>query len=320
MDNKTIFDSYRHQCHVCCPGLLAKSISTNIKLNNGVEMPRIGLGTSKIQEIDKVVYDSIKNGLRMIDTAFSYNNEKEVGEGINKALNEGIVERKDLFVITKLTFLQKHNPEEAIKNQLKTLNLSYVDLYLDHWPFQIYTVDGKTYKTPTHVLWKNMEDLVRKGYTKSIGVSNYNVQLLTDILSFCEIKPVINEIEVHPYFTNKKLIEYCQSQEIQIIAYNSLVKGTYVAKHQKNLNLLEENIIHELSTKYEKTPGQIALNWSLSRNIIVIPSSSNGKRITENLGSLNFKLSKEEIEKISTLQIGFKFCDVYFVSNSDVFS
>lgn len=283
------------------------SISKYIILNNGVEMPRIGLGTSKIQEVDKVVYDSIKNGLRMIDTAFSYDNEKEVGEGINKALNEGIVERKDLFVTTKLSFKQKQNPEEAIKNQLKTLNLSYVDLYLDHWPFETYTVDEKTYNTPTAVLWKNMEDLVRKGYTISIGVSNYNVHLLTDILSFCEIKPVINEIEIHPYFTNKKLLEYCQGQEIQIIGYNSLVKGPYVARHKMNLNLLEENIIRELSTKYKKTPGQIALNWSLSQNIIVIPSSRNGKRIIENLGSLNFKLSEKEIEKISSLHIGFKF-------------
>lgn len=287
-----------------------QNISKTTTLNNGMKMPLAGLGTYAIQGLTENVYESIKHGLRLIDTAQFYKNEKEVGEGINRAIKENIVTREDLFIITKIWCTSKHIPEETLTNQLKDLNLTYVDLYLDHWPSQINEVDGKIIKTPNHILWKNMEDLVKKGLTKSIGVSNYNIQSLMNLLSFCEIKPVLNEVEFHPYFHQKELLNFCKNNEIQLLAYNSLCKGLYTkgAHHTEvKLNLLEENIIIELSKKYNKSTGQIALNWAITQNVAVIPSSQKSSRVKENIESVNFRLSKEDFDKISELNIGYRF-------------
>ena len=282
----------------------SQSITKNVILNNGVSMPIFGLGTSQLPNVDNIVYESIKLGIRMIDTAMLYNNEVKVGLGINKAISEGIVKREDLFIITKIWYTHKHVPEEALKSQLKNLNLTYVDLYLDHFPFSINEVEGKVIKTPTHVLWKNMEDLVKKGLTKSIGVSNYNAQLILDILSYCEIKPVVNEVEFHPYFYQSDLLEFCKNQDIVVIAYCSMCKANYIdLLHNKsvNLDLLSEKVIIDLGLKYNKTPGQIALNWALAQGVSVIPMSSKVNRIAENIGSLDFTLSNEDIKEISCL-------------------
>lgn len=287
-------------------------------LNNGEIMPLAGLGTSRTQNLAENIYESIKNGLRLIDTAQYYKNEREIGEGINRALKENIVERKDLFIITKIWCLSKHIPEETLLNQLKDLNLTYVDLYLDHWPTQISEVDGKIIKTPMHVLWKNMENLVKKGLTKSIGVSNYNIQSLMNLLSFCEIKPVLNEVEFHPYFHQKELLNFCKNNDIQLLAYNSLCKGCYTTwAHCKEIkkNLLEEKIIIELSEKYKKTPGQIVLNWAIYQNVAVIPTSGKPYRVKENIESANFRLTKEDYEKICELNFNYRFLPSGVVPN-----
>lgn len=287
--------------------------NTNLKyttLNNGLKMPLAGLGTYNIQNLSEVVYESIKNGLRLIDTAQFYKNEKEVGEGVNKALSEGIVKREELFIVTKLWNLSKHKPLETLQNSLRDLNLSYVDLYLDHWPSQINIVDNQIIKTPMHVLWANMENLVKKGLTKSIGVSNYNIQSLMNLLSFCEIKPVVNEVEFHPYFHQTELLNYCKNNEIQLMAYNSLCKGVYTKRaHNKDvdLNLLEEKIVKEIAQKYNKTPGQIVLNWAIYQNICVIPASGKIHRVKENIESADFRMEKEDYEKICGLNINYRF-------------
>jgi D-xylose reductase len=281
-------------------GINKNTISITIKLNNGIEMPRIGLGTNKVQNLSEIVYQSIKDGLRMIDTASRYENEKEVGEGIARAINEKIITREELFVVTKLWITHKADPEAAIKRQLKELNLSYVDLYLDHFPCSIYKVDGKVVKTPIHILWKNMENLVKKGYTKSIGVSNYKVQTLMDLLSYCEIKPVVNQIEFHPYLNETNLYKYCMENQIIVTAYNSMTKGDYVKFHShKNLNLLNEPIIISTAEKYNTTAGNICLNWALSQDVIVIPATSNPNRMKENLTALNFRLTEEDLNTIN---------------------
>ena len=174
-------------------------ISKTLKLNNGLEIPLMGLGTTRLRnindankslkddnrnkDVEEVVYNSIKHGTRLIDTASKYENEVEVGKGIKRALDEGIIKREDLFVITKMWLDEKENPEKALKQSLERLNLSYVDLYLDHWP------SGKCYNGKNNFklvsirdIWHNMEKLVEQNLTKSIGVSNYNVQNLSIIL------------------------------------------------------------------------------------------------------------------------------------------
>lgn len=283
-------------------------IPFNIKLNNGYEMPRMGLGTYAVKNLDEIVYQSIKDGIRMIDTAKLYENEKEVGLGIKRAIEDKLVTREELFVVTKLWVNQKHEPELAIKQSLANLGLDYVDLYLDHFPQWIYERDGNMMSTPMHILWKKMEDLVKKGYTKSIGVSNYNVQLLMNLLTFCEIKPVTNQVEYHPYLYQSSLNKFCKDYQIYLTAYNSLTRGAYVKKELcKNLDLVTEPIIKEIAEKYGKSSGQICLNWSLIQDIIVIPATSNPKRMKENLESLTFKLNEEDFKKINSLDINFRF-------------
>ena len=174
---------------------------------NGAKVPSVGLGTAFMtSDISEVVYSSIKDGTRLIDTASKYGSEEGVGKGIKRAIEEGIVKREDLFVTTKLGNHEITDPETAIKRSLKTLGLDYIDLYLEHWPkFFNYKEKGeKTDIMPMHVLWPLMESLVEKGYTKYIGVSNYNVQSLLNLLSFCKIKPLVNDVEFHPYLNQKK--------------------------------------------------------------------------------------------------------------------
>ena len=161
---------------------------------NKVKIPSIGLGTAYMSNVSEVVFSSIKDGIRLIDTAAVYGTEKGVGKGIKKAIDQGLVKREDLFIVTKLSKFDIKNPELAIKNSLKMLGLNYIDLYLLHWPkfFDYKGKDKKTNIVPMHVIWPNMENLVAKGYTKYIGVSNFNVQSLLNLLSFCKIPPLVN--------------------------------------------------------------------------------------------------------------------------------
>ena len=291
----------------------------SLKLNNGLEIPTMGLGTTRLRNMndanfsmkesdrnkgeDDVVYNSIKHGVRLIDTASKYENEVEVGKGIKRAIDEGIVKREDLFVITKMWLDEKENPEKALRQSLERLNLSYVDLYLDHWP------SGKCYNGKNNFklvsirdIWKNMEKLVELNLTKSIGVSNYNVQNLSILLSICKIKPVVDEVEFHPYLYQKDLKEFCDLEDIKI------------------LDLLNEEIIVNLSKKYNKTVGQIILNWHLHLGLIPIPGTSSNDRMKENLGAFDFKMDETDYEKISSMDKEFRFCDGVGIYGVDVFA
>ena len=272
---------------------------------NGAKIPSIGLGTAYMNcDISELIYSSIKKGTRLIDTALNYGSEKGIGKGIKKAIDEGIVKREDLFITTKGND-ETTDPEAEIKKSLELLGLEYIDLYLEHWPkFFKYNEKGeKINKIPMHVIWPIMESLVEKGYTKYIGVSNYNVQSLLNLLSFCKIKPLVNEIEFHPYLYQKKLVEFCRRENIIVFGYNPLVKGSYCAESadEKHRNLLGEQVIIDLSKKYNKTVGQIVLNWSVSREVIPIPMTSHPNRMVENLGSTDFIMEKQDLEKIDQL-------------------
>ena len=276
---------------------------------------KLGLGTAQIgntKNISEVVYNSIKSGIRLIDTAEVYGSEVGVGLGIKKAIEEGIVKREDLFIITKCYPYSKNDPENAIKNSLKNLKLDYVDLYLDQWPaFVEINEKGENYNlNPMHILWPKFESLIEKKYTKNIGVSNYNVQSLVNLLSFCKIKPFANEVEFHPYLYQKNLLSYCEKENIKIIAYNPICKGNYdyhKGKEKLNLDLLNEQIIKELSNKYKKTPGQIVLNWEINKNVIPIPATSKTTRMKENLGALEFTMDESDIKKIDNLNKNYRF-------------
>ena len=271
-----------------------------------IKIPSVGLGTAYMTtDISELVYSSIKDGTRLIDTAAVYGSEEGVGKGVKKAIKEGIIKREDLFITTKLSKYEMTNPESCIKKSLKNLDMDYIDLYLIHWP-KFFDYDKKGNKinlVPLHKIWPIMESFVEKGYTKYIGVSNFNVQSLLNLLSFCKIKPLVNEIEFHPYLFQKQLVNFCRREDIILFGYNPLVKGCYCADTaEENMrNLLGEKIIVDLSKKYNKTVGQIVLNWSISREVIPIPMTSNLHRMKENLGSTEFIMDKNDLKKIDEL-------------------
>ena len=314
-----------------------------IKLNNGYDIPLMGLGTTRLRNLDDanislrddnrmkdvedVVYNSIKHGTRLIDTASKYEDEVEVGNGIKRAIEEGIVKREDLFVVTKMWLNEKEDPEKALKQSLEKLQLTYVDLYLDHWP------SGKCYNGKNNFklvsvrdIWTKMEKLVEQNLTKSIGVSNYNVQNLLVILSFCKIKPVVDEVEFHPYLYQKDLKEFCDKENIKIISYYPLIKGVnYKSRfpkimNEKKLDLLNEEIVLNLAKKYEKTVGQIVLNWHIHLGVIPIPGSSNPERMKENLAAFNFKMEDNDYDLLSSLDKQFRFCDGVGIYGIDIFA
>ena len=274
------------------------------KLSNGIECPTMGLG-AMLAKGEDLTYQAIKDGTRLIDTAAAYRNEDLVGKGIKRAIDEGIVKREDLFIITKLhTDDDKNDPETALNNSLKRLQLTYVDLYLDHWPLINKIKDG--FRTiPLRETWTKMEKLVESGKTKMIGCSNYNVQSLLTILSFCKIRPCFNEVEFHPYLYQKDLKEFCDKENIKILSYNPIVKGVYCSHSaeiikEKKLDLLNEDIVKSLAEKYKRTPGQVVLNWHLYVGVIPIPGTTNPNRMKENIGALDFKMEEEEYKKLSS--------------------
>jgi diketogulonate reductase-like aldo/keto reductase len=161
-----------------------------------------------------------------------------------------------------------------------------------------------------HILWPKFESLIEKKYTKNIGVSNYNVQSLVNLLSFCKIKPFANEVEFHPYLYQKNLLYFCEKENIKVLAYNPLCKGNYdyhTGNEKIEFELLAHPIIKELAEKYKKTPGQIVLNWEIQKNVIPIPATKKSSRMKENLGSLEFNIEKEDIEKVDSLNKNYRF-------------
>ena len=302
------------------------SLDKKLTLNNGLVCPIIGLGTCAINNVEEVVYQSIKDGTRLIDTASIYKNEEDVGKGIKRAFDEGIVKREDLFIVTKCWVTEKADPEKALKSSLEKLQLAYVDLYLDHWPCgKDYTGENKFENICVKDLWAKFEKLVEQGLTKSIGVSNYNVQNLLIILSFCKIKPVIDEVEFNPYLYQKDLKEFCDKEDIKIFAFNPLVKGVYCKTYEKEieekkLDLLNEDIVKVLAKKYDKTPGQIILNWYNYVGVIVIPGTSKPERMKENLAAITFEMEKEDYEALSKLNKTFRFCVPFDLYGIDIFA
>lgn len=269
-----------------------------IKLNNDELMPQLGLGVWKARDGDEVeaaVTAAIDAGYRLIDTAAIYGNEAGVGRAINKSN----VPREDLFITTKLWNSDQgyDNTLIAFTRSLKLLGLDYVDLYLIHWPMP---------KTNKYLeTWKAMEELQRMGKIKSIGVCNFPIAQLQDLIKHAEIKPVVNQIELHPYFPQHELRQFGKDNNIAIESWSPIGgSGGGGGSPVKDSPLLSQPVLESIGAKYNKTPAQVVIRWHIQNNLVVIPKSVHKQRIIENLNVFDFKLSSDDMSSIDSLETG----------------
>jgi diketogulonate reductase-like aldo/keto reductase len=265
---------------------MLKNLHETTTLNNGVKMPWFGIGVFKVEEgpeLVNAVKFAIKHGYRSIDTASIYGNEESVGQAILEGIKETEISRKELFVTSKVwnADLGYESTITAYETSLKKLGLDYLDLYLIHWP-----VEGK-YKEA----WRALETLYKEGKVKAIGVSNFQIHHLEELMSEAEIKPMVNQVEYHPRLTQKKLQAFCQEQGIQLEAWSPLMQG----------QLLDNPDLLEIAKKYNKSIAQIILRWDLQNGVVTIPKSTKEHRIAENSNVFDFELSKEDMERIDQL-------------------
>lgn len=264
-----------------------------VQLNNGVQIPAVGYGTFRVKDSDELaekVTLAIKEGYRHIDTAHIYGNEKSVGRGIKKAIDEGIVTRDELFVTSKVwnNGLTYDETLAAYEESLQKLALDYLDLYIIHWPGQ----DDRYIE-----VYKALEELYNNKRVRTIGVSNFHVHHLEKLLEQATIVPAINQIEFQPRLTQVEVREFCKKHGIQVEAWSPLMNG----------EILNDPILIEIANQYNKSTAQIILKWDLQNDVITIPKSITPSRIRENIDIFDFTLSREDLEKISSLNENFHY-------------
>lgn len=263
-----------------------KTLQDTTTLHNGVKMPWFGLGVFKVSEGAEVidaVRTAIINGYRSIDTAAAYGNEEGVGQGIREGLAEAGITREELFVTSKVwnSDLGYESTLAAYETSLKNLGLDYLDLYFIHWP-----VEGK-YKEA----WRALETLYKKDRVKAIGVSNFHIHHLEELLKDAEITPMVDQVEYHPFLTQAELHKFCKAHDIQLEAWSPLMQG----------KLLDHPVLVEIAAKTEKTVAQVILRWDLQNGVVTIPKSIKEARIIQNSQVFDFELTDEDMERISAL-------------------
>jgi 2,5-diketo-D-gluconate reductase A len=254
-----------------------------IVLNNGVEMPILGFGVFQItdaEECEKGVYDAIRTGYRLIDTAASYGNELEVG----KAIKRSGVAREELFITTKLWIQDAgyESTKKAFEKSLKRLQLDYLDLYLIHQPY------GDIYGS-----WRAMEDLYREGRIRAIGVANFQPDRIMDLIIHNKVVPAVNQIETHPFCQQIETQKFLNENNVQIQSWGPFAEG-------KN-NIFQNEILLSIAGKYTKSVAQVILRWLIQRGVVVIPKSVRKERIMENFNVFDFELSPEDMDAIIPL-------------------
>ena len=290
-------------------------------------MPLLGLGTWKSEKgkIYSAVREAIKIGYRHIDCAPVYQNEKEIGKALSDAFKEGDVKRKELWITSKL-WCNSHGNEyvkPALQKTLNDLQLDYLDLYLIHWPIVfknnvMLPENGDDFicltEVPISLTWQAMEKCVVKGLTKHIGVSNFSIKKLADLVVNSSIKPEMNQIEIHPYLQQTEMHEYCKKENIHLTAYSPLGSKdrSDFLKSENEPVLFDDPIILEIAFKHQCTPAQVLISWSISRNIAVIPKSANKDRIQQNFDAQKVNLSDLDINQIFKLNKNFRYVNGTF--------
>ena len=262
-------------------------------LNNGIKMPMEGFGVFQVrdkEECKRSVLDAIKAGYRLIDTAASYTNEDAVGEAVKEAIAQGICTREELFITSKMWVQDMENYEtarKAIDASLNAMGLEYLDLYLLHQAMKDY-----------FSAWRAMEEAYKEGKLRAIGVSNFYPHVLTNFCETVEIRPMVNQVELHPYFTQESALETMKYYEVQPEAWAPLGGGRYKP--------FDDPMLQKIAAAHGKTVGQVILRWNVQRGVVVIPKSIHKERIEENIDIWDFTLTEEEMKRIASLDMGYE--------------
>lgn len=267
-------------------------LQDTVTLNNGVQMPWFGLGVYKANEGSEVIHavkTAITAGYRSVDTAAVYGNEEGVGQAVKEAMEENGLTRDQLFITSKVWNSEQgyETTLQAVDASLKRLDLDYIDLMLVHWP-----VKGKYKET-----WRALEHVYSEGRVKAIGVSNFQIHHLEDLLDGTKVVPTVNQVELHPELSQTELLEYCRNKGIQLEAWAPLGRGKFS----------DDVILNEIGRKYGKTVAQVILRWDLQLGVITIPKSVTDSRIIENADIFDFELSTEDMEAINGLNQNSRF-------------
>jgi len=293
--------------------VVSAAMIENVQLRTGRQIPAIGLGTwlAKPGEVGAAVNIALRNNYRHIDCAQAYGNEAEIGPIIEQAINDGIVTREQLFITIKVwnTFHSYEQAKRAIELSLNDLKLQYVDLCLIHWPMgyeectEIFPrkPDGKMRWSDADYLdtWKAMEEAVQAGKVRDIGLSNFNSQQIQRVIDHSTIPPAVMQVEVHPYFQQEKLINFCKSKNIVVTAFSPLGNLATPFRKEGEPNILQDPVLLDIAKHHNKSVAQVAIRWSVQRGLVVIPKSVKEERIKENADVFDFQLSADEMAKIA---------------------
>jgi len=313
-------------------GLSVSSKQPTAALSTGDQMPLLGLGLWKIPKMDteRVVYDALSTGYRLLDSACDYGNEVEAGKGIARALADKLLTREQLFVTSKLwnTYHRKEHVRAACERTLRDLGLGYLDLYLIHFPIALkfvpfderYPPEWKRFpdrggmeedNVPFAETWTAMEQLVRDGLVRHIGVCNMGVSLLRDVCNYATIKPHVLQVELHPYNTQERLLRFCRERGIAVTGFSNLGAGSYVSLGMATVeqSCLSEPLVQSIARKHGKSEAQVVLRWAVQRGTAIVPKTTSVVRLRENAAIFDFNLSHEEMKSITSLNKNQRFND-----------
>ena len=307
---------------------------SRVQVASGASLPSVGLGLWKIANADasQMVYEAVSAGYRHLDAACDYGNEREVGDGIQRVMQDKLCTRDELWITSKLwnTYHHPQHVRPALERTLRDLQVDHLDLYLIHFPITLKHVPidqryppgwfydpsaaqprMETDCVPIAETWRAMEEIYKAGLVRHIGVSNFGCSLIRDLLSTASIRPTVLQVESHPYLTQEKLLRYCQQEQIAYTAFSPLGAGSYIPLGMATEadSVLMQPSIQAIAEAHGKTPAQVVLRWGVQRGTAVIPKTSRPERLKENLAIFDFELSHDEMQSISKLDRNQRFND-----------